>query len=263
MSKLKNVSNLPRHALDPEAVPAPSPDAATDADHDGPDADGGATVPPQPAAEPAGLMARDLRVATPLGTVFGGVDIDLPAGGVGAVVGASRTGKSTLLLALTGRMRHVSGTLDIDGHDGIRRPGQVRKLTSVARISDIIKPESQLTIEDCITERTLFDAASPRARLANYLHVARLLDLNVPRTELYGSLDPIDRTRVALALACIRPASLVVLDDLDLDVTLDEQVQLWDGIRRLATDGCSVIASTSERSAVPTDAVLIDLDSQE
>lgn len=214
--------------------------------------------PPLPA-----VAATGFTIATPLGTVVPAVTFTLPAGGVAAVTGSSRSGKSTLLLGLTGRMRHTSGALFVDGQDAIHHPARVRRIASVARIADLIVPEPSLTLEDCITERTLMDAASPRARMAHYLHAARLLGLSAPRTRLYGDLPPIDQTRVALALACIRPAALIVLDDLDHHASLDEQVALWDGVRALAEDGPAVIVSTGERRAIPDDALVIDLDSQE
>ncbi len=208
----------------------------------------------------AAVMARGLRVATTRGVVIPALEIDLVPGSVGAVVGGSRTGKSTLLLALTGRLRHVSGMLLVEGHDGIHHPGQVRRLTAVARLDTLIAPESSLSLEDCLTERTLLDAGSPRARLANYLHAAHLVGLDAPLDTLYGKLAPADQTRAALALACVRPSALVVIDDLDRGATLDEQKALWAGVQALAADGTTVVASTTERLALPVGCTLIDLD---
>lgn len=219
-------------------------------------------MPDDPTPPPT-VEARDFTIATPLGVVVPSVTFSLPPCGVAAVTGSSRSGKSTLLLGLSGRMRHTSGALCVVGQDAIHHPSRVRRVTSVARIADVIVPEPSLTLEDCITERTLMDAASPRARMAHYLHAARLLGLEAPRTRLYGDLPPLDQTRASLALACIRPAALIVLDDLDHHVSLDEQAALWAGVRALADDGPAVIASTGERRAIPGDALVIDLDSQE
>lgn len=206
------------------------------------------------------LFARGLTVATPRGVVVDGVDAVLPHGAVGAVVGGSRSGKSTLLLALTGRMRHVSGELRVAGHDGVRHPAQVRRVTSVARVAGLVAPEASLTLEECVTERTLFDAGSPRTRWARYLRAAHLLDLDAPRSALFGSLAPADQSRAAVALACIRPSELVVLDDLDRGATVDEQAELWAGLLALAADGLTLVAATAERAALPPAVVTLDLD---
>lgn len=206
------------------------------------------------------LLARDLGVATTRGVVVAGLDAVLAPGSVGAVVGGSRTGKSTLLLALTGRMRHVSGVLHVAGHDGVRHPAQVRRITSVARVAGLVAPEPSLTLEECVTERTLFDAGSPRTRWVRYLHAAHLLGLDAPRSALFGSLSPADQSRAAVALACIRPATLVVVDDLDRGATVEEQADLWAGLLALAADGRTLVAATAELSALPPAAVTLDLD---
>ena len=76
---------------------------------------------------------------------------------------------------------------------------------------------------------------------------------------LYGDLSPADQTRAAIALARIRPADVLVVDDLDLGATLSEQHELWAGLLALSGDGCTVIASTTERAAIPASALIVDL----
>ncbi|QIK71563.1 ATP-binding cassette domain-containing protein [Propioniciclava coleopterorum] len=260
---LADAVSEPTRALPPEdAAPAPvtAPAATPPATPHSPDAAAAAgRAAPSPAPSPAVIEATGFGMATH-DPAFTGLDILVPAGRFAAVVGAAGTGKSTLLLALTGRMRPVTGALLVGGRDGIRHPGRVRTSTAIARLADLITPEASLTLDDCLTERTLFDAADPRAREANYLHAARLLGLDAPRGTLYKDLAPVDQTRAALALACVRPSTVIVLDDLDYDVTLDEQRALWDGVAALAADGQPVIAATTERSAVHPDAVVIDLE---
>ena len=205
------------------------------------------------------VLARALRLTAGRTTVFAGLDVDLPVSGYGAVVGPSGAGKSTLLLSLTGRMQGVTGTLLVSGLDAVRHPGPVRQVTSVARVADLIGPEPTLTVAECITERSLLDAGAPRQRHAAFASAAELMGLDVDPDALYGDLPPVDQTRAAVALACVRRADLVVLDDLDLDATLDEQAALWRGIAALAASGTSVIAATTERAAVPAGATIIDL----
>ena len=113
---------------------------------------------------------------------------------------------------------------------------------------------------DCITERTLADAAPARARHANYVHVALLLGLDAPRDTLFGQLSPADQTRAAVALASIRPSRLIVVDDLDRETTLADQAALWAGLLDLAAEGVTVVASTSERAAVPPEVLTREMD---
>ena len=206
------------------------------------------------------LVAKDLRLETGQGVVFDGVTTEVPRGAVVAVTGKAGVGKSALLLALTGRMRGVTGELSVDGFDALRHPGRVRKITAVARIDDLVEPEDSLSLEDCITERTLADAAPARSRMANYLHTSNLLGLDVPLTTLYGDLSPADQVKAAISLATIRPAPLIVLDDIDRETTTLEQGDLWEGLLRLADEGVSIIASTSERTAIPLSVLSIEMD---
>ena len=205
------------------------------------------------------IWARGLQISTPLTRLVGPLDLAVPVGSVVAVAGPSRSGKSLLLLALTGRMRGVSGTLTVAGEDGIASPGRARARSAVARLQRLVVPEESLTLEDCITERTLMDAAKPRERHARYLRAAGLLSLDSRLDVLYGDLSPADQTRAAIALARIRPADVLVVDDLDLGATLSEQHELWAGLLALSGDGCTVIASTTERAAIPASALIVDL----
>lgn len=206
------------------------------------------------------VVADSLSVATPRGLVFHPFSAEIPDASTVAIAGRPDAGKSSLLLALTGRMRGAVGELSVSGVDGIAHPGRVRKITSVARISDIVVPEPSLSLDDCITERMLADAAPPRSRLANYLHTAELLGLDAPRSTLFGALTPADQTKVAVALATIRPARLIVLDDLDHGATLIEQERLWAGLRALSAEGVTVIAATSELASIPPEVLTFEMD---
>ena len=59
--------------------------------------------------------------------------------------------------------------------------------------------------------------------------------------------------------AGMSPADVLVVDDLDLGATLSEQHELWAGLLALSGDGCTVIASTTERAAIPASALIVDL----
>ena len=205
-------------------------------------------------------MARHLRLETPHSVVFEDVTAELPPGSLVAVAGKAGAGKSALLLALTGRMRGVTGDLMVAGFDAIKHPGRVRSHTSVARIDTLVEPEGALSLEDCVVERTLADAAPARSRLANYLHTSQLIGLDAPLTGYYADLSPADQVRAAVALATIRPAPLIVLDDIDRETTLDEQSELWSGLGLLAAENVTVIVSTSELVALPSDVIVIDMD---
>jgi len=79
------------------------------------------------------LVASGLGVQGNAGWIFRDVDLRLPAGSLTAVVGPAGCGRSSLLLALAGRMRPTAGSLSVLGHNLADDPSAVRNLTSIAR----------------------------------------------------------------------------------------------------------------------------------
>src|SRR6476660_5084345 len=63
------------------------------------------------------LVASGLGVQGNAGWIFRDVDLRLPAGSLTAVVGPAGCGRSSLLLALAGRMRPTAGSLSVLGHN--------------------------------------------------------------------------------------------------------------------------------------------------
>ncbi|MCB1856681.1 MAG: ABC transporter ATP-binding protein [Gammaproteobacteria bacterium] len=49
--------------------------------------------------------------------IFDGVDIEIPRGGITAIMGPSGTGKTTLLKLIGGQLRPAAGTIHVDGED--------------------------------------------------------------------------------------------------------------------------------------------------
>ena len=90
---------------------------------------------PAPESGGAAIAVRGLRHAYNGHTVLDGVDLDVPAGTVLALLGPSGCGKSTLLKALAGLLRPQSGSIRIGGQtafDGRRHdPPEARGLGMV------------------------------------------------------------------------------------------------------------------------------------
>ena len=97
---------------------------------------GAAGSSPEPAVDPetgpvGSWGVRELVVRYGHHVALDGVDLEVPAGSVTAVVGADGAGKSSLLRALAGAVRPAAGDDKVVG--GVVKPAQGRRLPQPAR----------------------------------------------------------------------------------------------------------------------------------
>lgn len=192
------------------------------------------------------VVARDLALHTSRAKVFGPLDLEVEPGSVHLVAGERGSGRSSLLLALTGRMRGVTGSLTVDGIDALRSARAVRRVTSVARVGGLADLEDDLTVGEVIVEQALLDGlriGPARDRLAA---LADLLQIAAEPGDRVGSLPSATRTLLTVALSALRPTRLVVLDDLDAGLGADDVARTLRRLQALAQDpelGAGVVAA--------------------
>lgn len=204
------------------------------------------------------LRVRHLGLATKTGPVFTDVSLTLEPGSLTVVVGPSGAGRSALLLALTGRMRGVTGNVELRG-DARTRPRDLRAVTAVARLAGLVEPEGQLSVAESVTERALVDGVQVADAEAAVTAAEELLGVRFERRLLVDQLDAFHRTLLGVVLATVRPADLVVLDDADRLLDLADQRRLFDALLRLAAAGRGLLVSTTEVAAVPASAHVVHL----
>ena len=205
------------------------------------------------------IEARLLSLATREGAVFGDLEFTVPRGGLAVVAGPSGSGRSALLLTLAGRMRGWTGALRIGGYDAARESRAVRRFSSIARIGSMIELEPRHTVGEAITERALIDNVRPRPAHQIVHHAAREFDLRLDDDALIDRLTAVDRGILAVLLATVRPAELVIFDDVDRDLDPEQQGRLWAVLEAFTGDQITVVASTVHADAVPAGARLITL----
>ena len=206
------------------------------------------------------LVVEHLGLATKAGPVFTDVSFTVAPGAVTVVVGPSGSGRSALLLAVTGRMRGLTGSVGLAGRSP-SRPRDLRAVTSVARLSRLVEPEGRLSVAESVTERALIEGVDPAAAEQVVTELEELLGVSFGRDLLVDQLDACTQTLFCVVLALVRPAELVVLDDADRSLDLATQRRLFDALTRLAASGRTLLVSTAEIAAVPASAALVALPS--
>ncbi len=197
------------------------------------------------------VTAEGLSLASKHGPVFTDLDFSWPESGVTAVTGPNGSGRSSLLLAVVGRMRGLTGRLRVAGLNAVKDPRRVAQCTSVARISDLVELEGQLRVAECITERALIDAVVPQQAEILFADAERTVGLEIGRTELVDELPALEQAVLAVILATLRPSRLVVLDDADARLDLADQRLLYEALTAIAHTGPAIAIGTTEVAALP------------
>ncbi|GAB2986710.1 sugar ABC transporter ATP-binding protein [Actinotalea caeni] len=199
---------------------------------------------PGPGATPR-LQMRDISKR------YGGVrairhaDLTVAPGTVHALVGENGAGKSTLIKILSGAEQADTGTIAIDG-----------RVVTIGSTSDAIalgvqtvyqEPQlfAELTVAENffvgreITRGPVVDWRAQAPRMLALLDTVGL-DRGVAARPL-GSLSIAQQQQVSIAKALLEQASILILDEPSAILTDAEIDVLFDVVRRLASEGVSIV----------------------
>lgn len=197
------------------------------------------------------LVVRGLRVDHDGTTAVAGIDLDLRAGEVLAVLGPSGCGKSTLLRAIAGLDPIHSGTVRYAGQDLAGVPVHRRGFALMFQDGQLFGHlDVARNVEYALRLRRV-PAASRRARVADLL---ALVGLAGYQSRMPGTLSGGERQRVALARALAVEPRLLLLDEplSALDATLREHLagELGEILRAAGTSTLMVTHDHEEAFAV-------------
>ncbi|MFE1259267.1 ATP-binding cassette domain-containing protein [Streptomyces albogriseolus] len=231
--------------------------------------------------DPSGLavVADGLGLKGPRGWAFRDVSADAGPGALIAVAGPSGTGRTCLLLALTGRMKPTEGRAVVGGLELPRRMAAVRRLSALAHVAGVTDLDPALTVAEHLREQELlrrrFGDALPRPRqllrpraerrrerrrhIDEALATAGLDLAALPKggRTAVRDLERVEALRLSLALALLGRPRLLGVDDTDLKLSAAEREEVWELLRSVAGTGVTVLAVCSEP---PSDAVVVRTD---
>jgi len=221
----------------------------------------------------AAVSAEDFGLKGPRGWAFQGVGFSAAPGTLVAVEGPSGSGRTCLLLALTGRMRATSGRAEVGGERLPGRLAAVRRFSALGPVPGVSELDPSLTVAEHLRERALLQrrfGASPRALLRSRavraatsratvdtaLEAAGLDLAALPKAERTSvrDLERLEALRLSVALALTGRPRLLAVDDTDLKLSPAERSQAWELLRALAAGGTTVLAVCSE---APEDALTV------
>ncbi|WP_406692993.1 ATP-binding cassette domain-containing protein [Saccharopolyspora sp. ID03-671] len=193
----------------------------------------------------AGILAHGIAAKGPEGVVFANLDLRVEPGSLTVVTGPSGSGRTSLLLVLCGRLRIITGELDVDGFPLPRKAARARKLIRPARLRPGCELEDRHRVREAITERRLISGTN-KASIELGLE---LVGLDVDRSLLIGELPPEEQLLLAIGLAAAPAPAGIVVDDVDAGLTQSGRARVWAALREVTGIGMTVIASTTDPPA--------------
>lgn len=219
-------------------------------------------------AEGVAVGAEGFGLKGPRGWAFRGVAFDAEAGSLIAIEGPSGSGRTCLLLALTGRMKPSEGHATVGSMSLPKRMAAVRRGSALAHVPGVTDLDPALTVGEHLRERALlqrrFDgslrgllrpraerAAAAEGRIEDALTAAGLDHATLPKGSRTAvrDLDRMEALRLSVALALVGRPRLLGVDDTDLKLSDAERAAMWTLLRSLTESGITVVAVCSEAPA--------------
>ncbi|MCC3301645.1 ABC transporter ATP-binding protein [Arthrobacter sp. zg-Y895] len=176
---------------------------------------------------------RDLQVLR-------GVDFDVTAGSIFALLGSNGAGKTTLVRILSTLLKADDGTAAVDGFDVAARPGDVRRLISLTgqftAIDEVLTGRENLVLIAKLRHRK-----NPGVVADDMLARFALTDSGNRKAGAYsGGM----RRRLDIAMSLVGDPKIIFLDEPTAGLDPQARNEVWQTIRELADGGTTVLLTT-------------------
>ncbi|MCG2621653.1 ATP-binding cassette domain-containing protein [Arthrobacter sp. I2-34] len=172
--------------------------------------------------------------------VLRGVDLEVEAGSIFALLGSNGAGKTTLVRILSTLLKADSGTATVRGFDVGTEPGKVRE--SISLTGQFAAVDEVLTgRENLMLVARLRHLKSPAAIADDLLIRFSLTEAGNRKASTYsGGM----RRRLDIAMSLIGNPPVVFLDEPTTGLDPQARVEVWQTIKQLADGGTTVLLTT-------------------
>ncbi len=172
--------------------------------------------------------------------VLKGVDFDVAAGSIFALLGSNGAGKTTAVRILSTLLKPDAGSATVNGFDVAARPSDVRQSISLtgqfAAVDDMLSGRENLVL---VARLRHLDGPE---RLADDL-LARF-DLTEAATRRVSTYSGGMRRRLDIAMSLIGDPAVIFLDEPTTGLDPQGRLEVWQAIRELAGRGTTVLLTT-------------------
>jgi ABC-2 type transport system ATP-binding protein len=199
----------------------------------------GATEPEivDPAIRVSGLTKRFGETE-----VIRGIDFELPPAAILGIIGASGSGKTTILRMLLGVVRPTAGDLSVLG----RRPDQLDRhdRDQIGYVPQLFALTPELTVAQNLDFAAALYGMGWRGRGERIRDVLDLVELWPARSRPAGRLSGGMQRRLQLAAALVHSPRLIFLDEPTAGIDPLLRAKFWEHFRRLRDSGHTLVVTT-------------------
>ncbi|MGV9763120.1 MULTISPECIES: ABC transporter ATP-binding protein [Micromonospora] len=172
--------------------------------------------------------------------VLRGVDFEVTAGSIFALLGSNGAGKTTLVRILSTLLKADTGTATVHGFDVASAPAEVRK--SISLTGQFAAVDEVLTgRENLVLVAKLRHLKNPGAIADDMLARFSLTDAGNRRAGTYsGGM----RRRLDIAMSLVGNPPVVFLDEPTTGLDPQARIEVWQTVRQLAEDGTTILLTT-------------------
>lgn len=174
--------------------------------------------------------------------VLSGVDLDVAAGQIVAILGPNGSGKTTLFRLLGTLMPLQRGQIRIAGFDCATQPIAVRNQIGIVFQSPSL--DQKLTVDENIACQGALYGIKGAELERRREQVLEQLGLIERRRDFCEKLSGGLKRRVELAKGMLHRPSLLLLDEPSTGLDPSARLSFWEAIRRMADEGMAVLMTT-------------------
>lgn len=204
------------------------------------------------------IHARDLQLDGRRGPVYGPVDLDVPVGTIAAVVGGRGSGRTALLLTLTGRMKPSAGVLTVLEQTLPRHRTRVQRSSAIAGSAEIDALDGELTVGEVLREQASllgpwWRPFTPAGPVLVDQHLRDLFgEIEVPSATTHvWELSDEHLLALRIALALMSDPDLLAVDDVDQVVDPAARSRLANLLTAIAAGGTTVLQAGADPLPTP------------
>ena len=172
--------------------------------------------------------------------VLRGVDFEVAAGSIFALLGSNGAGKTTVVRILSTLLKADAGTATVNGFDVGANPGDVRESISLtgqfAAVDEVLTGRENLVLIARLRHLT-----NPGEIADDLLARFALTEAGNRRASTYsGGM----RRRLDIAMSLIGNPPIIFLDEPSTGLDPQARIEVWQTVRQLAKSGTTVLLTT-------------------